>query len=458
MVFFIQMEQFGRKILSELRKWAASSLRKPLILRGARQVGKTTLIHIFSKEFDQYIYLDLEKSEDADLFKRNLPVKELLQSIYLSKNITPTKGKTLLFIDEIQSCPEAVAILRYFYEEIPELFVISAGSLFEIMIASKQISFPVGRVQFLYIYPVNFEEFMEALGEKEALKIINTTPFPDYAFQKLLKLFHTYSLIGGMPEIVSKFRETKSIIDLNPIFQSLMTAYSDDVSKYAKNGTMRNIFKHCIENAPFEAGKRIQFSGFGNSSYKSREIGEALNTLERARLLYLLYPTTKTEVPVIPNKRKSPRLLFFDTGIMNFIGGLQKDYLKYDDLHSFYKGILAEHIVGQELLSNDFSTEKKPIFWVREKKQSSAEVDYVFQFDKYVIPIEVKAGKSGTLRSLHQFINRCNHLYAIRLYAGPLKIDRTSTPEGKQYFLLNLPYFLIGKMNNYVPWFFEKIT
>lgn len=451
------MKPFNRKILSDLRNWASSSGRKPLILRGARQVGKTTLINIFSKEFDQYIYLDLEKSEDADLFKKNLSVEDLLQFIYLSKNITPTKGKILLFIDEIQNCPEAVSILRYFYEEIPDIYIISAGSLFEIMLAPEQISFPVGRVQFLFVYPVTFEEFLEAMGEKEAFQLLNVIPFPGYAFSILMKLFHTYAQIGGMPEIIAKYRETQNITDLNPIFQSLMTAYTDDVSKYARNETMRNIYKHCIESAPYEAGKRIHFSGFGNSNYKSREIGEALNTLERAKLSFLLFPTTRTELPLIPDKKKSPRLLFFDTGILNFVVGLQKEYFQYDDLHSFYRGILAEHIVGQELLSCDFSVVKKPLFWVREKRQSSAEVDYVFPFEKYVIPIEVKAGKVGTLRSLHQFINLCNHPYAIRLYSGPLKIDRAKTPEGKEFFLLNLPYFLGGKINEYVPWFVKKV-
>ena len=451
------MEPFNRKIIPILNQWASYSDRKPLILRGARQVGKTTVINIFSKEFDQYIYLDLEKSEEAKLFKRKLPAKELLQSIFLFKNISPKKGRLLLFIDEIQNSPEAVSILRYFYEEIPDLFVIGAGSLFEVMLEPQQISFPVGRVQFLFVYPMTFGEYLEAMEEKEAFQLLETIPIPKYALQKLMKLFHTYTLIGGLPEIVSKYRQTRSITDLNLIFQSLMTAYSDDVLKYARNESMRNIIKHCIESAPFEAGKRIYFAGFGNSNYRSREIGEALKTLERAKLLYLLYPTTSTEIPVVPDKKKSPRLQFFDTGILNFVAGLQQNYFKYDDLHSFYKGKLAEHIIGQEFLAYDCSTSLKPLFWVREKKQSSAEVDFVFQLESNVIPIEIKSGKTGTLRSLHQFINQCDHPYAIRLYSGPLKIDKTKTTEGKSFFLLNLPYFLAGRLRDYFSWFMEEI-
>lgn len=451
------MEQFNRKIISHLKRWADSKDRKPLILRGARQVGKTTAVNIFSKQFDQYVYLDLEKSEEADLFRRELRVKELLQSIFLFKNVTPKKGKLLLFIDEIQNSLEAVSVLRYFYEEMPDLYVISAGSLFEIMLEKKQISFPVGRVQFFFIYPLIFEEYLEAIGEYNALELLNSIPFPKFAYQTLFKLFHNYTLIGGMPEIIAKYRITENIHELNSVYQSLLTAYIDDASKYARNETMRNIIKHCIESAPYEAGKRISFAGFGNSNYRSREAGEALKILERAMLLYLFYPTTKTEIPIIQNKKKSPRLQFFDTGILNFVSGLQQYFFNFDNLHAFYKGLLAEHIVGQELIASDFLTSRKPAFWVREKKQSSAEVDFLFQFDRFVIPIEIKSGKSGTLRSLHQFINRCDHSLAIRLYSGPLQIENTKTPEGKSYHLLNLPYFLAGRLKDYIAWFVENV-
>jgi predicted AAA+ superfamily ATPase len=186
-------------------------------------------------------------------------------------------------------------------------------------------------------------------------------------------------------------------------------------------------------------------------------VGEALKTLERAMLIYLLYPTKTTQLPIVRDLKKSPRLQYLDTGILNFANGLQESFLKFSDLHSFYKGLLAEHIVGQELLASDFSTLKKPIFWVREKRQSSAEIDFVFQFDRYVIPLEVKSGKSGTLRSLHQFMNRSSHPYAVRLYSGSLKIEKAKTPEGRHFYLLNLPYFLSGKIMKYMEWFLQEI-
>jgi len=341
-------------------------------------------------------------------------------------------------------------MLRYFYEKYPELYIIAAGSLFEIMLANKQISFPVGRVQFLYLYPFTFQEFLLAKKENLALEVINTIPFPDYAHSKLLQLFHEYTLIGGMPEIVNNYIQTDNIISLNPIYQSLLTAYIDDISKYARNERMRNVLKHCIETTPIEAGKLIKFHGFGGSSFISKDISEALKTLERAMLLYLIYPSFSVEIPAAPQINKSPKLQLFDTGLLNYFAGLQKHFFKYDNLHAFYRGILAEHIVMQEIIGCDRITTHKPNFWTREKKQSNAEVDLFIPYEDYLMPGEIKAGKTGTLRSLHQFINQAPHHFAIRLYSGEHNFQRTKTPAGKKFVLLNLPYFLAFKIFDYI--------
>lgn len=447
---------FSRNIVQELRQWAVKKDRKPLILRGARQVGKTTAVDIFSKDFDQYLYLNLEKKEAAEIFNYNLSTEDLIQAIYLFKDISPSKGKTLLFIDEIQNSPQAIAQMRYFYESAKELHVIAAGSLFEVMARDSHTSFPVGRVEYMFMYPLMFEEFLVATGEEQALKYFNNIPLPEFSFSKLHKLFHKYVLIGGMPEVVKAYIEKKDITSLTPIYQGLLTSYLDDVSKYARNKTMVQVIRHAIESAPLEAGRRIKFHGFGNSNYRSREMGEALRTLERAMLIYLLYPSTVTEPPIRPDLRKSPKLQFLDTGLINYFAGLQKFFFKMEDLHSFYQGILAEHIVGQELLAVDMRTSRKLSFWVREKKQSNAEVDYIIQSGQYLIPIEVKAGKTGSLRSLHQFVERSAHPFAIRLNAGPVEKVKAVTPNGKQYDLLSLPYFLSAKLQNYIEWLMEK--
>ena len=441
---------FYRKIIDELKQWASKKDRKPLILRGARQVGKTTAIDIFSKEFDQYIYLNLEKKEDAEIFNNDLPLKDLIQAIYLSKNISPSEGKTLLFIDEIQNSPQAVKMMRYFYESAGNIHVAAAGSLLETVIGRNQISFPVGRVQYMFMYPLTFEEFLAAIKAEQALSLYNTVPCPKFAFTQLLRHFHKYCFVGGMPEIIKNYMKDENIHSLTPIYQGLLTSYLDDVSKYARNATLNQVIRHAIETAPFEAGKRIKFHGFGRSNYRSREMGEALRTLERAMLIYLLYPSTSTTPPIIPDLRKSPRLQFLDTGLINYFVNLQSYFYKTSDLHSFYQGILAEHIVGHELLAINMDRPGKTSFWIREKKQSNAEVDFIIPYKEYIIPVEVKSGKTGTLRSLHQFIDRSNHSYAIRLYAGPLEKSHTQTPKGKPYTLLNLPYFLAGKIYDYI--------
>jgi len=447
-----------RFIIDELNNWAASKNRKPLILRGARQVGKTTAIHQFSQNFDHYIYLNLEIEEEAAFFENTKTIDEIVKMLFFAKNIPETTGKILIFIDEIQNSPRAVMLLRYFYERYPELFIIAAGSLFEIMLENKQLSFPVGRVQFRYMYPLTFQEFLQAKNENLALEALNTIPFPGYAYSKLLQLFHEYTLIGGMPEIVDHYIQSNNIVSLNPIYQSLLTAYIDDISKYARNERMRNVLKHCIETAPIEAGKRIKFQGFGGSSFISKDISEALKTLERARLLYLIYPSFSVEIPALPQISKSPKLQLFDTGLLNYFAGLQKHFFKYDNLHAFYRGVLAEHIVMQEIIGNDMSTAHKPLFWAREKKQSSAELDVVIPCEGYLIPIEIKSGKTGTLRSLHQFINQAPHHFAIRLYSDKLQFQRTTTPESKEFVLLNLPYFLAFKILDYIKWMIKNHT
>ena len=304
----------------------------------------------------------------------------------------------------------------------------------------------------MYLYPLSFEEFLAASGEDQALKCYHTIPFPDFAFTRLLKLFHRYTLIGGMPEIARKYIENKDIAALAPVYQGLLVAYLDDVIKYARNTTMAQVIRHAIESAPLEAGQRIKFQGFGNSNYQSREMGEALRMLERAMLIYLLYPSTVTQPPVRPDLKKSPRLQFLDTGLINYFAGLQDYFFKMENLHSFYKGLLAEHIVGQELLALDMNTSRKPSFWIREKKQSNAEVDFIVPFKQHIIPVEVKSGKTGTLRSLHQFMIRADHPFAVRLYAGSFQKTQTSIPGGKSYTLLNLPYFLAGKLYDYIDW------
>lgn len=443
---------FKRDILEKLSAWAIKKDRKPLILRGARQVGKTTAVNLFSEQFDQYLYLNLEQKEEQRIFEQDYPIEELIQAIFFYKDQVKRKGKILIFIDEIQTCPPAVSSLRFFYEAFPELYVIAAGSLLETLI-DTHISFPVGRVEYLVMKPLSFKEFLNALDEQNSLDIINNKiPVPDFAHGKLIKLFHTYSIIGGMPEIIQKYSHQKDIIALNSVFESLIVSYTDDVEKYARNDSMANVIRHAVSNAFYEAGNRIKFQGFGNSNYRSREMGEALKVLEKAMLIYLLYPSSAVKLPLLPNTKRSPKLQVLDTGMLNYFAGFQKELFGSGNIDSVYQGKIAEHIVGQELLACQSSPLYKLHFWIREKKQSNAEVDFLIQYEDILVPVEVKSGATGRLRSLHQFMDRTQHKYAVRIYSGQLEVNRIKTLTGKNFTLLNLPFYLAGSIPKYLEW------
>ena len=449
---------FKRTIVQELEKWAKKKNRKPLVIRGARQVGKTTVVNQFAQNFEQYIYLNLELPADRKPFENFKDLETLVQSLFFLKDKEYSKRKkTLLFIDEIQEVPEAFNVLRFFYEQMPEMPVIAAGSLLETIFDNK-LSFPVGRIEFLVVRPVSFIEFLEATGELQSLEQINHIPLKPFVHEKLLTLFHTYALIGGMPEIVNEYSETKDITALGTLYDSLIASYLDDVEKYAHNNTQVQIIRHVIKASYFEAGKRIKFQGFGKSGYGSKEIGEALRTLEKALLLSLIYPTTNTKLPIIPELQKSPRLQLLDTGLMNYAAGIQKEIIGTTDLNNVYQGTVIEHLVGQELLASNYNALSALNFWVREKTTSTAEVDYVIAYDGKLIPIEVKSGKEGKLKSLHLFMDESPNKIAIRFYAGELSITKVTTQNGKKYHLLNLPYYLVSQLPKYIEWLNKDVA
>src|ERR1035437_356501 len=448
---------FKRAIIEELEKWAVEPGRKPLVIRGARQVGKTTMINQFAAQFEQYIYLNLELPGDQTPFKTFSNIETLIQAVFFIKNKSlALKNKTLLFIDEIQEVPEALNILRYFYELEPGISVIAAGSLLETLF-DKNIHFPVGRVEYKVLRPVSFPEFLAAMGETAALQQLQQVPVASFAHNKLLQLFHTYALIGGMPEVVNHYIQHKDLTALSPIYDSLITSYLDDVEKYASNTTQVLHIRHVIRTSFLQAVKRIKFEGFGNSGYRSREMGEALRTLEKALLLQLIYPNTGAELPLMPDVKKSPRLQVMHTGMLNYFVGIQKEILGTEDLNKIYQGTLIEHLAGQEMLGFQHRSLSSLHFWVREKKDSSAEVDYLFVYEGKLIPVEVKSGTAGKLKSLHLFMDMAPHIMAVRFYAGEMNITEAISAAGKKYQLLNLPYYLVSQIEHYLAWFQKQI-
>ena len=444
---------FNRHVISYLEEWKSSTNRKPLIVRGARQVGKTTLIKKFGERYDHFILINLEKKSNQQVFERFENAKSILEALLLENNLDSSKiGQTLLFLDEIQESPKAIQLLRYFYEEVPELHVIAAGSLLEF--ALRQVSsFPVGRVDFLYLHPMNFPEYLDALGLKAILDHILEVPVRPEAHMVLMYHFHRYAIIGGMPEVIQKEIETNNLADLPRVYESIWGTYKADVEKYTRNDTERKIIRHILNSGPLYLDQRIKFQGFGNSNYRSREVGECFRTLEDAKILRLIYPSTDLTPPVRSDLKKSPRIQLLDTGLVNHSLGIQSQLLGMDDLSQAFKGALIPHLITQELLSINFQTDQKPNFWVREKNQSTAEVDLIVSHQGMVIPIEIKSGSKGTLRSLHQFVDACDHGFAVRIYGGELKLEEAKTPSGKSYLLMNLPYYLGTKVQEYLEWF-----
>jgi uncharacterized protein len=442
---------FYRRGIEQLRAWAAGPNHKPLVIRGARQVGKTTLIDLFSKEFDQYLYLNLERAAHWQLFEGNYTVNELIDAIFFVKRVSPTGGRVLLFIDEIQNSQKAVNYLRFFYEDSPQLFVIAAGSLLETLL-NRSINIPVGRVEYLAIHPCNFEEYLIAMDDQLSLSAINTIPFPDYAHDQLLTLFNRFALIGGMPEIVNHYISNNDVLGLGKIYEGLLASYLDDVEKYARTDTLVQVVRHVIRQCFIHAGSRISFEGFGQSGYRSREVAEAFRTLEKTMILQLVYPVTDTRLPVAEDIKKSPKLLVLDTGMVNYFAKIQDVIFSSKDINEIFIGRFAEHIAGQELKSLAWSVIDRLSFWVRPKSGADAEVDFIYPYKGMIFPIEVKSGLIGKLRSLHQFVEASPHPFAVRIYSGKLSVQRQKLPSGKDIVLLNLPFYLISRIERYLEW------
>jgi predicted AAA+ superfamily ATPase len=440
---------FKRKIYQQLLDWKNSGRRKPLVLRGARQVGKSTVVREFAREYNAFIELNLERKQDLSLFELD-DVKTILEAILVRENISINEESLLLFIDEIQESPKAIQLLRFFYEDFPSLHVICAGSLLEHVV--KDISsFPVGRIQQLVLHPFDFEEFLWARGKENIVGLLEEIPIKEHYHEIIQSLFHEYVVIGGMPEVIKTFVETNTYTELGAVYQEIWQTYKDDVEKYGRNNTEKKVLRHIMETAAHEKD-RITMAGFGNSSYKGREVGEALLSLDKSRLIQLVYPTISTQPPQDIDFTRKPRLQFLDTGLLNNVLGIQAQMIGLNDLSDFYRGRIMQHVVFQQLQSQFTSIGSNLHFWVREKVNTSSEVDLIYPHEQYLIPVEVKSGAQGRLRSLHQFMDRTNHSYAVRLLSNKLSVEKVTTPEGKPYTLLNMPYYLATRIPQYVKW------
>jgi len=442
-----------RNIESELLRWKNAENRKPVILRGARQVGKTFAVNQFAANFENFIDVNLERPRERELFENFNTGQELFERILLYKGLSANINNTLLFIDEIQHSADAIRALRYFYEDVNELNVIAAGSLLEVFSKQEGFSFPVGRVKNLYLYPVNFLEYLKAKNLPLAEKFVSMDFVKDTTnHDLLLRQFNEYAFVGGMPETLTTYLKTGSYSMLKEIYDAIFMGYLEDVEKYS-NLAKAKYLTHTIDRAPLYAGERITYEKFGESSYRSREIKEAFDVLERALIVYRARPSTSTRIPIIEKMRKAPKLFFLDVGLTNYRIGFKEFFNSKTSLDNVYQGKISEQVVAQEIISQ---REVYPSlnFWTREK--GAAEIDFLYPFKEFIIPIEVKSGKAGKLKSLIQFMEKSNHPYAVRIYSGRSRIDQIKLPSGNFFFLYSMPYYLLSRLDEAIDQFISQ--
>ncbi|ABL64826.1 ATP-binding protein [Chlorobium phaeobacteroides] len=392
-----------RFIDNDLRRWQESSRRKPLILRGARQVGKTWSLKEFGKNrFESLALVDLERNQPLrKLFDGDLKVTRICSDleVILQQKITP--GKTLLFFDEIQACPRAITALRYFYEEMPELHVVAAGSLLEF--ALEESSFPVGRVQFLNLYPLCFAEYLEAIGNGAAATAVlgNPAEISPAVHELLREELKRYFFIGGMPAAVKAYLENQSLRDAFEVQQEVAESYRMDFAKYTPM-----VDRFCLDSVftslSQHIGKQIKYARLGEG-YSNPTLKKAFDALCFAQVARRIPSVDPSGLPLgATASAKSFKALMLDIGLMRYLSGMPNDieYVK-SDLLAIYRGAMAEQFIGQEML---VSQKGGLYYWDRQAKSSSAEVDYLAVLDGKIHPVEVKSGAAGSLRSLHLFL------------------------------------------------------
>ncbi|OGF45988.1 MAG: hypothetical protein A2452_02555 [Candidatus Firestonebacteria bacterium RIFOXYC2_FULL_39_67] len=441
---------FYRKILDLMKVWKDKKLRKPLILRGARQVGKTSAALLFGKEnFKDAVYINLDSTEHLRVFNREMSVEEFITAVrlHLQKEIIP--GETLLIIDEIQNSTLMIKLLRGLFDKLPKLHVIAAGSLLEAVIGSEGFSFPVGRVEFAYMYPLDYFEFLRAIGKNELHSELSkcrlNAPVPQVIHEEALKYFYKYSIVGGMPEAAAYYAQKGETLGLKDIFSSLMTGYSEDTHKYASVANSKYV-SFIIDNAPLFAGTTVSYDKFAGSAYRSREIAQGFSALEKAMLLRQARATASVELPLLEKEKRPKKIIFLDTGLVNYRMGVTGTYSEFEDLSDIYQGRIAEQITGQSLLSLDDSVQGHLTYWARDRKEGSAEVDFCFARENGITGIEVKKSAAGSLRSLAVFALNVKNPRLIRIYSGSLKTEKLMS-KGKIFKLLSVPFYLLPRMN-----------
>ncbi len=442
-----------------LKDWKNRTSRKPLLVRGARQVGKTYTIDKFGKEeFDNYLKINLEENEDLQKLFRQKNTLQIIENLSLMYQKQIKKGSSLLFIDEIQICPEAISSLRYFYEQQPELYVIAAGSLLDHTLNQMQYSMPVGRVEFAYMHPLNFKEFLWALNEIQLADFIDKIETDNYisdaVHNKILELMRKYFFIGGMPEAVKTYVENQDLIEIERIHENILTSLEYDFAKYGTKTEQQQILT-VFRQIPKTIGRKIKYVNI-SSTIRPEAQRNALYKLEMSRIIKLVKHTSSYQSPLEHGTKDVFKPLFLDIGLLNHL--LQVRLIDTDSLMSLYEGSLAEQFVGQELLTMPpHFIDKQLFYWLRESKNSNAELDYLFEYNNKIIPVEVKSGKAGTLKSLFVFVYEHNFKKGIRLNINKPEFQNIETQirlkaknQDVKFELISLPLYLTYRLFDFM--------
>lgn len=446
-----------RNALQDLKDWKSRPSRKPLILRGARQVGKSYLVRQFAKqEFVNLIEINLEYQKELLPYLHKQDPHEIVRLLSLHFNREIIEGATLLFLDEIQAASEVIAKLRYFYEMIPNLHIIAAGSLLDFVLEEHTFSMPVGRIEYYYLGPVTFLEFLRACGSGMSVDFLENyqlgQEFPIPLHQKLIECFKQYLIVGGMPESVATFMQSSSYLAVDRVKQALLGTYLDDFAKYGtrvKHSVLETVFKAL----PHLPGSIVKYSTISRD-FRPEVLARALHLLSLARVCTPIFHTVADGVPLSATEnRKKMKVLYLDTGLLTAACGLSMLAIeKAADVLMVNSGCIAEQFVGQHLLyRRPLYREPQLHFWTRNKASSNAEIDYVISCGTRIIGIEVKAGTTGSLKSLNQFIVEKNYPTAVRFNLDtPSRCQSTGRmPAGDAYdfTLLSLPCYMVEQVD-----------
>lgn len=409
-----------RDIAFYLLEWKSSERRKPLLLRGARQVGKTWAVRELGRTYDYFCEVNFEETPEVRIFfEGNLTPSPVLEKLSVYYGVPIIPGKTLLFFDEIQACENAIRILRFFYEKAPDIHVAAAGSLLEFALESIP-SFGVGRIQSLYMYPLSFSEFLTAMNEDSLLKIIEKSnadnPIDSPFFHRLIELYRTYSMIGGFPEVVADYISNRDINGCMDILDSLISNFEDDFGKYktrVPGGRLQDVFRAL----PIQAGAKFVYKKVSEDLHNI-QIKDALDLLIKAGLAYKILHSNGQGLPLGAGAdQKKFKTILCDVGLYHRLSGLDiREILTADSAGLINKGASAEVFTGTELMSYSSPHRKNALYyWHREARNSNAEVDYLIVHNGKIIPLEVKAGTKGSMKSLRIFLDSHNSAMGIRL-------------------------------------------